>query len=136
MRYTRALDLRDWDTAFLKLWSTLELLTDSSLVSNEVTVKRAAYIYEDVQYARQVLEYLRHYRNRSVHAEASNPAIEPYLYRLKRFVEAPLEFHSQDRADFTSLQEACRFLDLPREQTALETRTRLIDSALRFHHYT
>jgi hypothetical protein len=136
IRYTRALDLRDWEAAFLKLWSVLELLTNSCFDNNIMTAKRTASVYEDREYAWQVLKHLREYRNRSVHADVGNAAIETYMYQLKNFVEGLLDFHLGKSRRFESLQEAARFLDLPTDKAALETRARLIEYARKFRGYT
>jgi len=135
VRYCRALDLHDWESAFLKLWSTLELLTDSSMQGNQVAIQRAAYIHKDREYALHVLRHLRQYRNRSVHLEEHSESIQTYVYQLKRFVEALLEFHIGNQLGLSSLSEATEFLDLPTDRNALERRVRLADGALRFHGY-
>ena len=135
VRYTRALDLQDWEAAFLKLWSVLELLTDSSRLSNEVTVARSAFIHEDRQSALEVLRHLRDYRNRFVHADVSDSRIETCLYQLKNFVEALLRFHLRSKYRFESIEEAARFLDLPSDRLALESRLNMLEYAQKFRGY-
>jgi hypothetical protein len=136
IRYTRALDLVDWEAAFLRLWGVLELLTNSSKVSNDVTVRRAAAVFRDVEYAQQVLKHLQHYRNRFVHADASNSKIETYLYQLKRYVEALLGFHLGSTYGFQSVEDASQFLDLTADRLALESRIERLRYAQRFRGYT
>ena len=133
IRYARALDLHDWEAAFLKLWSVLELLTNSSRQSNEVTARRTAFIFDDRKYAHQVLKHLRDYRNRFVHADASDSRIETCLYQIKNFVEALLSFHLGNSYGFKSIEEAARFLDLPSDRIALESRLRMLKYAQRYH---
>jgi len=136
IRYGRSLDMRDWEGAFLKLWSILELLTNSCHDNNIVTARRAAYIYEDRDFALQVLKHLRDYRNRSVHADVGNAAIETYVYQLKGFVEALLGFHLGSSYGFESVEEAARFLELPSDRDAIETRIQMLQYAQEFRGYT
>lgn len=135
VRYTGALDLQDWEAAFLKLWGVIELLTDTYRESSEVTVKRAAFIFEDREYALQVLKHLRDYRNRFVHADVSDSRIETCLYQLKNFVQALLSFHLGSRYRFGSIEEASRFLDLPSDRLALQSRLNMIKCAQKLRGY-
>lgn len=131
-RYGRALDLTDWEAAFLKLWSTLELLTNSSRLSNDVTAKRTAYLYPDRGLVLQMLEHLRQYRNRSVHSDVGNSAIETFMYQVKGFVEDLLNFHFANDFSFKSIEEAGRFLSLPSDGDAIDKRLKLLNAAKQF----
>lgn len=133
--YARGLDLLDWEAGFLRLWSILELLTDTSKLSNEMTSSRAATVFQDVQSEHQVLRHLQRYRNRLVHANASNSKIETYLYQLKNFVEALLSFHLGNTYRFQSIRDAAAFLDLPSDSGALKARIRLLAYAAKFRGY-
>lgn len=135
VRYTRALDLQDWEAAFLKLWSVLELLTDSSRERSEVTVRRTAFIFEDRQSALEVLKHLRDYRNRFVHADVSDSRIETCLYQLKNFIEALLSFHLRSKYRFESIEEVARFLDLPSDRLTLESGLTMLKCAQKFRGY-
>lgn len=122
-RYTRALDSREWDSAFVRLWGLLEDLTGTERGNgHEVTVRRAAFQYDDSErwLHVQVLKHLKDYRNRSVHGGESSEDIEAYLYQLKRYVEDTLVFHLQDPWEFSSIEEMACFLDLPTDPAALE----------------
>jgi hypothetical protein len=135
VRYTIALDLQDWDAAFLKLWSVLELLTASSRQATDVTIKRTAFIYEDREYVVQLLKHLADYRNRFVHADKSDSRIETCLYQIKNFVEALLSFHLQSRYRFESMGQATEFLDLPSQRGVIESRLKMMKYAHRFRGY-
>jgi hypothetical protein len=95
IRYTRALDERDWTTAFIKLWSILELLTDTGKTSYDTTIKRTAFLYKEREYHLQVLQHLKKYRNSSVHLDKGNSEMETYLYQLKNYVETLMGFHNK-----------------------------------------
>ena len=119
IRYTRALDERDWTTAFLKLWSILELLTDTGKANYDTTIKRTAFLYKEREYNIQVLQHLKKYRNSSVHLDMGNSEMETYLYQLKNYVETLLGFHLHNKFSFDTIQEAAEFLSLPYEEEIL-----------------
>lgn len=119
IRYTRSLDERDWATAFIKLWGILELLTDTGKANCNETIKRVAFLYQDREYTCQVLQHLRKYRNSSVHFDKGNSEIEVYMYQLKNYVEALLDFHLINKFGFGTIQEAADFLSLPYEEKTL-----------------
>ena len=126
-RYTRALDSFDWDASFLRLWGLLETLTGTQPhESHDLTVKRATFLYEDPEreFHVQVLNHLRHYRNRSVHGGESSETIEAYLYQLKRYVEDLLLFHlaPPSYCRFKSIAQAAAFLNLPPDPADLRRR--------------
>lgn len=134
-KYVRALDERNWNNAYLHLWSVLELLTNTLHDSYDVTIRRAAFIFEERDYYFQVLKHLRDYRNHFVHHDASDSGIESYLYQLKNIVEAILRFHLRNNFRFSSIQEAAEFLSLPYKQDDLELRNTMSKNALKFRGY-
>jgi hypothetical protein len=133
LRYCRALDDRDWNISFLKLWGVLELLTHA--MNQATAVERAAFVFEDHEYQMQVLRHLRSYRNRAVHAGMSVEEIETPLYQLKYCVEALLDFHFGNGHRFSSLEEAASFLSLPTDSTALTRRAKMANLALKYMGY-
>lgn len=135
IRYARALDERLWNNGFLRLWSVLEILTDTQLDRYAVTIRRASYVFRDRDYQYQVLEQLRRYRNGAVHDDRTNQEIEAYIYQLKNVVEALLTFHLFNSFDFASFSEACEFLHLPYQESDLERRARLTQMAMRYRGF-
>ena len=133
VRYCRALDDRDWNVSFLRLWGVLELLTHAA--NQATTVERAAFVFTDREYQMQVLRHLRSHRNRAVHAGISIEEMETPLYQLKYCVEALLEFHLGNGQRFSSLEEAASFLSLPTDSTALRRRANMAQFALKFRGY-
>lgn len=132
IRYVRALDERDWNHAFIRLWGVLELLTDTIRLPHNQTIKRAAFIYQDHEIHLQILKQLRDFRNRTIHADAENSEIESFLYQLKNFIEDLLYFHLGNNFEFKSIQDAGNFLSLPRDKEALNSRAEMANNALRF----
>ena len=135
IRYTRALDERDWSTAFIKLWSILELLTDTGRASYDTTIKRIVFLYRERDYHIQVLQHLREYRNSSVHFDKGNSEMELYLYQIKNYVEALIDFHVNNKYGFESIQEAAGFLNLPNEEKTLKNQMEKLNFARKFRGY-
>lgn len=136
LRYGRALDSRDLNDAFLRLWGLLEFLTATTSAPYTVTARRAAFLFAERDYAFQVLSHLANYRNRFVHAGSETEEIESLLYLLKRHVEALLIFHAGNRIGFASIAEAGEFLDMPSDKTALAERIRKLRFASKFRGLT
>lgn len=133
IRYARALDTADFDKAFLKLWQLLELLTDTSAGEGyEKTIRRALFIWKEVDRDRAVLEHLRTYRNASVHSGFSTDQTEKYTFQLKRYVEELIVFHLTAKPSFKTLHDIGQYFDLPRDPDTLRNKIDLFERALRF----
>lgn len=134
IRYTRALDTRDWEDAFIKLWGLLESLTHTLYDSYKLTIKRAFFPFHDRAYHKQVLIHLKNYRNRSVHVGAESHNIESMMYQLKKYVEALIEFHFAHGKKFGSLENTAKVMDLSVEKDELELRKISIDFARKYQY--
>ncbi len=132
IRYVRALDAADLNDAFLRLWSLLEFLTDSSHDPYKVATRRAAFMLADRERSQLVLTHLTNHRNRFVHTGSDTDDIESLVFQLKRFVDALLLFHLGNPFGFASRAEAARFMDLPSNRSELESRIRRLRHAKRF----
>ena len=132
VRYVRALDSRDYDSAFIKLWGVLEYLTNTLKDSYDKTIRRASFLYKDREYNRQVLEHLRQYRNKSVHLGAGENDIDTHVYQLKSYVEQLLLFHIANSFGFKSLEEASRFMDFQHDKEALKKQIAFCQAGIKF----
>lgn len=134
-RYTRVLDSREWNSAFVQMWSLLEYLTATSEDPNKVTMRRALFLWHrnEREFHRQVLKHLMTYRNRTVHAGYTSEDIETLLYQLKRYVERCLLFHIFSAPDFPSIDKAAEFMNLPPDLPELQRRAWLLERALKYH---
>lgn len=132
VRYVRALDSADLNDAFLRLWSILEYLTDSTHDPYKVATRRAAFMFADRERSLLVLSNLTGFRNRLVHTGSDSDDIESLVFQLKRYVDALLLFHLGNRFGFTSRSEAALFMDLPPDAAQLKHRTRRLQQALQF----
>ncbi len=132
-KYAQALDIRDWESSYLRLWGLLEYLTNTNEnESHKDTVKRTSFFFQEREYARQVLNHLRDHRNRSVHTGGSNQNIETLLYQLKNFVEVVLEIQIANKFKFSSRNELTQFMNLPEDVAKLKRRQEIISYALKF----
>ena len=132
IRYVRALDSADLNDAFLRLWSLLEYLTDSTHDPYKVATRRAAFMFVDRDSSQLVLSNLTGHRNRFVHVGSETEDIESLVFQLKRYVDALLIFHLGNRFGFESRSEAARFMDQPPDKMELKLRVRRIQQALKF----
>lgn len=123
-QYTRALDTRDYNNAFLGLWRVMEKLTATTRQGYDITIRRASFLWGDSKFAEQVLRHLKTYRNRTVHEGTNTSEIETYLFQIKHYVEALLNFHihSCKVFKFSSLKDAAGFFDHPSDVPILQTK--------------
>jgi hypothetical protein len=131
-RYCRALDSRDFQKAFLDLWSVMEALTDSYTGNYDVTIRRTVSLFGEADFHKQVLKHLRHFRNRAVHAGEGREEIETLLFQLRRYVQELIMFHATNDLRFERFEEACEFLELPTDLKILQRKKKLIRKALKF----
>lgn len=132
VRYVRALDSRDWDDSFLRLWSVLEFLTGTLSDGYKVTIRRASYMFSDKEFACQVLSHLRDYRNKSVHAGSESSDIESLMYQLKKYVEVLIEFHVGNKFRFSSIADAAEFMNFPIDKDLIDRKIKKLRYAKEF----
>jgi hypothetical protein len=117
---------------FLKLWSLLEHLTQSTTDDKKVTVRRAAFIWKDYEFSKEILLHLGDVRNNMVHLDRFGERGEAVVYQLKRYVEALLDFYIASGNKFKSTEEIKHFLDLNPKRELLSERSRLIRRGIKF----
>jgi len=132
--YTRALDQRDFSAAFLALWRLLEKLTSTTENdSYKVTIRQTLFLFKERNYHEQILNHLRNYRNRAVHAGEETEEMETLLFQLKFYVEQLLFFHIYNTLGFSSMQETAEFLHIKPDAMVLKKQIKLLEKAVRFH---
>lgn len=133
LRYVRALDGRDYESVFLKLWSLLEHLTQNNKDKKDVTIiRRAAFVWKDHEFNKEILLHLKEIRNRMVHLDHFGGRGETVVYQLKRYVEAMLAFHIGSGGKFKSKEQVWHFLDLDPNPKNLSDRSGLIKRGIKF----
>jgi hypothetical protein len=132
LRYNDALDCYDWNVAFIKLWSVLELLTNTLNESYKTTIRRAAFIYKDYEIVKQSLEMLKDYRNNVIHKGVAAGDIQVFIYDLKGYVEQLLLFLINNKYVFFNFEEAAEFFDQHRDIVVLNRKFRMMKNAKKF----
>lgn len=132
LRYVRALDEKDQNSAAIRLWGALECLASPGGARYESITKRCSFIFEEHEYHRQILEHLREFRNSSVHAGEHSERAKTFCYQMQFYFSKLLIFHLNMSEFCGSLDQANQFLDLPPDGGALRERKRLIEKALEF----
>jgi hypothetical protein len=118
--------------AFIRLWGALESLTTPEYADYEKTVKRCAFLFQNGEYHRQLLEHLREYRNSFVHAGEDSDLARTHCFQLQLYFVHLIWFHLGNVGTFKSLNEANSFLDSPSDRAELKRRLQLTQKALRF----
>lgn len=132
LRFVRALDEKDANSASIKIWGAIEALACPGGAKYENIVKRCAFLFEEPEYHEQVLENLREYRNSTIHAGDQSQRAKTFCYQMQFYYRKLFLFHLYWAGEFMSLDEANTFLDLPTEKTKLLDRKRLIDEAIKY----
>ena len=127
--YNAALDSYSFDTAFIKLWATLELLTGTGRDSYDITVKRTAFIYKDVEAIKGHLNILRDCRNNLVHKGYMEGQKEILLYDLKLFVEQLIDFLLWNVQGLKNFGEIKQLLRSCPDKKELENKLRIYNMA-------
>ncbi|WP_313054556.1 hypothetical protein [Stenotrophomonas cyclobalanopsidis] len=131
--YANAFDESNQGTAFIKLWSALELMTTPSSPANYADiVRRCSFMHASGEYATQVLEHLREHRNGLVHRNESRGDPRIKCYQLQYYFRAAVHFYVQFGRKFSSLEEANRFLDLPTDPLIIKRSMDHLRLALRY----
>ena len=132
VRYVRALDSRDWDVSFLRLWNVLEILTGTLQGSYKANIKRASNLFSEKEFAFQVLSHLKDYRNKSVHTGLESGDIESIMYQIKKYVEILIEFHVAHKPCFSSIQDAAEFMSLLTDKDSIDKKSRKLRCAKKY----
>ena len=132
VRFVRAFDEPDPNTAFLKLWSALELLATPDVANYDKLIHRCSFLFQDGEYHRQILNHLREYRNRSVHAGEEATQARTNCFLLQNYYQELVWFHLRNARFFSSLAEANEYLSLPAEANLLRRQGQLIAKAQKF----
>ena len=132
LQYGRALDATDMETAFLKLWSVLELLTGLGGERYDDLVSRTVFLFKPDKLTEYVLAHLRHQRNEIVHLGTAQEEMRPLVVQLKRYVERMLSVQMTMGRHFMSLDEAGRFMDHSASPEVLRRQLDLLERAARF----
>jgi hypothetical protein len=128
--YNDALDSYNYEVTYIKLWAVLELLTATERGENhEVTIRRAAFIFNNPRQEKMHLDLLRNFRNNLVHRGYMNAKLEIFVYDLKLYVEKLLRFLIFNQSRFESFSDVGYLLDRNTEADKLDKSSKLINFA-------
>ncbi|WP_423749349.1 hypothetical protein [Pseudomonas sp. VD9] len=122
LRYVRALDEREHNSALIRLWGALECIASPSDSNKDGIPRRCAFLFEESEFHQQILEHLREHRNQSVHAGEESERAKTYCYQIQFYFRELILFHLRRSNDFQTLAEANQFLDLPAKPSDLQKR--------------
>lgn len=132
VRFVRALDQADADSAFVRLWGALESLVTPEIGDYDALVRRCAFLYQDGKYHRQVLEHLREYRNMHLHGGVESTYARTHCFQLQMYFVEMIWFFLQNTSTFESVREVNDFLDQPADISILRKKLAHTKRALRF----
>ncbi|MGF1869861.1 hypothetical protein [Photobacterium indicum] len=136
LRYVRAFDERNQNVAVMRAWSALECVAAPNETNCDAVTKRCAFLFEEYEYNKQILEYLREYRNRNVHAGEESDKAKDHGFQIQKYFKKLVLFHIANTGYFSDIAEANRFLDLSDNESSLRNARKIIERALKFRGYT
>jgi hypothetical protein len=113
--YSASMDEADVNDVFFSLWTVMERLAGIYLqgaVKYDLLIKRIQVLFENQVQAKAALELLRYRRNDWVHRTSASSDANSLVWATHMFVAALFDFHIRLGPKFSSLSEACEYLDL------------------------
>ncbi|HAS6208328.1 TPA: hypothetical protein I7245_21295 [Vibrio vulnificus] len=135
LRYVRAFDEQNQNTAVMRAWGALEGVAAPNESNCDSVTRRCAFLFDEHEYHKQILEHVREYRNRNVHAGEESKAAKNHGFQIQRYFKQLLLFHIHNAGNFDEIQGANRFLDLPTSKVSLLGNQKIIKKALKFRGY-
>jgi hypothetical protein len=132
IRFVRALDQADPDSAFVRLWGALEALVTPDIADYDALVRRTAFVFQDGDYHRQILEHLREYRNNHLHGGLESSHARTHCFQLQMYFVQMAWFYIRNAKFFSSLNEVNKFLDQSPKLPILKRELALTKRAIRF----
>jgi hypothetical protein len=135
LRYVRSFDERNQNVAVMRAWGALETIAAPNESNCDSVTRRCSFLYEEGEYHKQILEHLREYRNRNVHAGEESQKAKNHGFQIQRYFKDLLLFHIENVGYFPKIADANLFLDLPTDESCLLKNKKLIKRALVFRGY-
>lgn len=135
LRFVRAFDERNQNIAVLRSWGALESLAAPNENNCDSVTIRCSFIFEEYEYHQQILEHLREYRNRNVHAGQESAMAKSYGFQIQRYFKQLFIFHIRQQGNFKSIDEANKFLDLPADKEKILHLQSIVEKSISFRGY-
>jgi hypothetical protein len=130
LTYVDALDTRDPEAKFVKLWLCLELLTGVDDAKN--IIKRVAFFYVDPDIITAQLRALRAARNSHVHAGAKPVRLGIKNFRLCEFIEHLLVFVISNHFKFEKPSQWGNFMATTTDFKSIDEQIRRLKMVKKF----
>ncbi|CAH1086661.1 hypothetical protein [Candidatus Nitrotoga sp. 1052] len=128
--YINALDQSDHEFRFMKLWLTLELITDAD--DAKTIIKRVSFFYKDRAVEKAILQSLRSARNINVHAGERRPNVELKNFQMCQYIEHLLRFFLQNPFKYEKHHELLTFISSKTEVSAIDDEIRRLKLVKKF----
>lgn len=135
VRYVRAFDEDDKNVVIQKLWAALESIVSPNENNAESIVRRCSFMFDERPYYAQILEHLREYRNRNVHAGHEVEDLDYHCYQLQMFFKEAVSFYVGNYKVLPTLAAANKFLDLPSGYDELKQLQMFVEKALKYQRH-
>lgn len=135
LRYVRAFDEQNQNVAVMRAWGALEGIAAPKESNCDSVTRRCAFLFDEPEYHKQILEHVREYRNRNVHAGEESNTAKIQGFQIQRYFKQLILFHVYHVGHFDKISEANAFLDMPTCHTKLLSSRKLIQKAIKFRGY-
>jgi len=128
--YIRALDHKDQEFRFMKLWSVIERLVKTD--DTKMIIKRVSFFYENRAVTKDVLYSLRQARNINVHAGLKPFNVEMKNFKLCSFIEDLFRFFISNPFKYDNLQKVIDFISLSTELQSIDQQIKNLKKVKKF----
>ena len=129
---SESLALTDNRDILIRLWAILERLALQSRADYDILSRRVSRIFKQRREMREIIDLLRKYRNKAVHELEEVDGPEWSVWKAKYFVEKMILFHLSTGFLINDRAAVGEFLDMPDNQSVLNTRLRILKAINRF----
>lgn len=110
-QYHSALGQTDYHVTVLMLWSSLEIITDTTKSESKITIRRASALSKRPDVTKLKLEHVSNVRNRYAHIGSHDDMISDVLEFLRGWVEAMLRYAAYSGRSHKNIYDFCAVLD-------------------------
>jgi len=129
--YVRAIDLKDTESRFLKLWTAIEVLLANC--DNESALSgRISFRYKDRNTVKMILRELRRDRNDAIHKGRDIVGLEYKAFILKDFAEDIFRFFIKNPYNFSAPLHVVEFLNMPTDVKTIEEKIKRLKQVKKF----
>lgn len=136
LKYVRAFDEQNHNVTTIRAWAALESIAAHKESNSDSISRRCAFLYEDYEYHKIIIECLREQRNKNVHSGEESREAKNNNFQIQYYFKELFFFHIQHLGKFNSIDEANAFLDMPTKKDELTAQLKKINKCMQFRNYT